>query len=177
MKPMAAALGDADMKNVAPYAGKQAKPGFAKNKDLASLGEKLYRGGATDRLIPACSGCHSPTVPASRPSIRALAGQHADYAERSLSPSAAAPAAQPGDDRRRGQAQRPRDQALSDRRRPALIAAAGGRRPGRPSALTAGHRRHRAWRALPAWPAPTGSRIPGPGLRQAIDLQQHRQRR
>ena len=46
MKPIAAALSEADMKNVSAfYAGKQAKPGFAKNKDLVSLGEKLYRGG------------------------------------------------------------------------------------------------------------------------------------
>ncbi len=85
MKPMASALSEADMKNVAAfYAGKQAKPGFAKNKDLASLGEKLYRGGATDRMIPACSGCHSPNgagIPAQYPR---LAGQHADYAEAQL---------------------------------------------------------------------------------------------
>ena len=41
------------MKNVAAfYAGKQAKPGFAKNKDLATLGEKIYRGGVADRAIP-----------------------------------------------------------------------------------------------------------------------------
>ena len=82
MKPIASALSEADMKNVAAfYAGKQAKPGFAKNKDLAGLGEKLYRGGSTDRMIPACSGCHSPNgagIPAQYPR---LAGQHADYAE------------------------------------------------------------------------------------------------
>ena len=85
MQGMAAALSEADMKNVAAfYAGKQAKPGFAKNKDLASLGEKLYRGGAGDRMIPACSGCHSPNgagIPAQYPR---LAGQHADYAEAQL---------------------------------------------------------------------------------------------
>jgi cytochrome c553 len=85
MKGMAATLSEADMKNVAAfYAGKQAKPGFAKNKDLATLGEKLYRGGAADRLIPACSGCHSPNgagIPAQYPR---LAGQHADYVETQL---------------------------------------------------------------------------------------------
>jgi cytochrome c553 len=85
MKPIASSLSEADMKNVAAfYAGKQAKPGFAKNKDLASLGEKLYRGGANDRFIPACSGCHSPNgagIPAQYPR---LAGQHADYAEAQL---------------------------------------------------------------------------------------------
>ena len=85
MKPLASTLSEADMKNVAAfYAGKQAKPGFAKSKDLASLGEKLYRGGATDRMIPACSGCHSPNgagIPAQYPR---LAGQHADYDETQL---------------------------------------------------------------------------------------------
>ena len=85
MKGMAATLSEADMKNVAAfYSGKQAKPGFAKNKDFAALGEKLYRGGAADRLIPACSGCHSPNgagIPAQYPR---LAGQHADYVETQL---------------------------------------------------------------------------------------------
>ena len=80
MQGMAAALSDADMKNVAAfYAGKQPKPGFAKNKDEVKLGEKIYRGGIADRMIPACSGCHSPTgagIPAQYPR---LAGQHADY--------------------------------------------------------------------------------------------------
>jgi cytochrome c553 len=85
MKPIASSLSEADMKNVAAfYGGKQAKPGSAKNKELVSLGEKLYRGGASDRMIPACSGCHSPNgagIPAQYPR---LAGQHADYAEAQL---------------------------------------------------------------------------------------------
>ncbi len=85
MRAMATPLSDADMKNVAAfYAGKQAKPGFAKNRDLASLGEKIYRGGVADRSIPACSGCHGPSgagIPAQYPR---LAGQHADYVEAQL---------------------------------------------------------------------------------------------
>jgi cytochrome c553 len=80
MQGMASALSEADMKNVAAfYAGKHAKPGFAKNKELATLGEKIYRGGIADRAIPACAGCHSPNgagIPAQYPR---LAGQHADY--------------------------------------------------------------------------------------------------
>ena len=85
MSGMAAPLSDADMKNVAAfYASKAAKPGFAKNKDLVVLGEKIYRGGIADRMIPACAGCHSPTgagIPAQYPR---LAGQHADYTEAQL---------------------------------------------------------------------------------------------
>ena len=85
MKGMATTLGDADMKNVAAfYASKQAKPGFAKNKELVRLGEKIYRGGIADRNVPACSGCHSPSgagIPAQYPR---MAGQHADYTEAQL---------------------------------------------------------------------------------------------
>src|SRR5664279_5526809 len=85
MTGMASALSEADMKNVAAfYSGKRAKPGFAKNKDLAALGEKIYRGGVADRAIPACAGCHGPNgagIPAQYPR---LAGQHADYVEAQL---------------------------------------------------------------------------------------------
>ena len=85
MKGFASTLNAADMKNVAAYyAGKVAKPGFAKNKDLAALGEKIYRGGIAERAVPACSGCHSPSgagIPSQYPR---LAGQHADYTEAQL---------------------------------------------------------------------------------------------
>ena len=85
MQGMSATLSEDDMKNVAAfYASKEAKPGFAKNKDLVSLGEKIYRGGIADRSIPACAGCHSPSgagMPAQYPR---LAGQHADYTEAQL---------------------------------------------------------------------------------------------
>ncbi len=85
MQGMSATLSEADMKNVSAfYASKEAKPGFAKNKDLVALGEKIYRGGIADRSIPACAGCHSPSgagMPAQYPR---LAGQHADYTEAQL---------------------------------------------------------------------------------------------
>jgi len=85
MQGMAGALSPEDMKNVAAfYASKQAKPGAAKNKDLLTLGEKIYRGGIAERNVPACAGCHSPTgagIPAQYPR---LAGQHSDYAENQL---------------------------------------------------------------------------------------------
>ena len=61
MSGMVAALSEEDMRNVAAfYASKQAKPGFAKNKELVLLGEKIYRGGIADKQVPACAGCHSP---------------------------------------------------------------------------------------------------------------------
>ena len=80
MQGFAATLTEADMKNVAYWAtSKQAKPGFAKEKELVALGERIYRGGISDRQVPACAGCHSPTgagIPAQYPR---LSGQHAEY--------------------------------------------------------------------------------------------------
>jgi cbb3-type cytochrome c oxidase subunit III len=80
MMGFAAALSEEDMRNVGAYlASTKAKPGFAKDKDLAALGEKIYRGGIADRQIPACAGCHSPNgagIPSQYPR---LSGQHADY--------------------------------------------------------------------------------------------------
>jgi cbb3-type cytochrome c oxidase subunit III len=80
MKGFASALSEEDMKNVAAfYSTKSAKPGFAKNKDLVQLGEKIYRGGIASKGVPACAGCHSPDgagIPAQFPR---LGGQHADY--------------------------------------------------------------------------------------------------
>lgn len=82
MSGMAAPLSEEDIRNVAAfYAGKTAKPGFAKNKDTVALGEKIYRGGIAERNVPACAGCHSPTgagIPAQYPR---LGGQHGDYVE------------------------------------------------------------------------------------------------
>jgi cbb3-type cytochrome c oxidase subunit III len=80
MSGFAAGLSDDDMRNIAAYLSTtKAKPGFAKDKELATLGEKIYRGGIADRQIPACAGCHSPNgagIPAQFPR---LSGQHADY--------------------------------------------------------------------------------------------------
>jgi cytochrome c553 len=80
MKGFASALSDDDMRNIAYWAAsKKAKAGFAKDKELVALGEKIYRGGISDRQIPACASCHSPTgagLPAQYPR---LGGQHADY--------------------------------------------------------------------------------------------------
>ena len=80
MKGFASTLSDADMKNIAYWLTSQkAKAGFAKDKTLVSLGERIYRGGIADRQVPACAGCHSPNgagIPSQYPR---LSGQHADY--------------------------------------------------------------------------------------------------
>ncbi len=85
MQGFAATLSDEDMRNISYWATAQKqKPGFAKDKDLVALGEKIYKGGIADRQIAACAGCHSPTgagIPSQYPR---LAGQHADYVASSL---------------------------------------------------------------------------------------------
>ena len=80
MQPMAATLSDADMRNIAYWAASQpAKPGFAKDKELVVLGEKIYRGGIMDKKVAACAGCHSPNGAGIPSQFPRLAGQHADY--------------------------------------------------------------------------------------------------
>jgi cytochrome c553 len=80
MRAFASQLNDADMKNIAYWVSSQkAKPGFAKDKDLVTLGERIYRGGVADRQIAACAGCHSPDgagVPTQYPR---LSGQQSEY--------------------------------------------------------------------------------------------------
>ena len=85
MSGFSAMLSEDDMRNIAFWLhSKPAKHGFAKEKDLVTLGERIYRGGIADRQIPACAGCHSPNgagIPAQYPR---LGGQHADYTQTQL---------------------------------------------------------------------------------------------
>ena len=80
MNGMVANLSDAEMKGLAAfYAGQTLKPAAAADKELAALGQKLWRGGDAGHGIPACAGCHGPAgagIPAQFPK---LAGQYADY--------------------------------------------------------------------------------------------------
>ncbi len=80
MQAFAAQLSEQDMRNIAAFVGNaKAKPGFARDKDLVTAGERIYRGGIADRQIAACASCHSPNgagIPGQYPR---LSGQHADY--------------------------------------------------------------------------------------------------
>jgi len=80
MNAMVANLSDADMKNLAAYyAGQKLKPAAASDKELAALGQKLWRGGNAANGVPACGSCHGPAgagIPAQYPR---LAGQYAEY--------------------------------------------------------------------------------------------------
>ena len=85
MSGFSAMLSDADVQNISAWlAVQKPKAGAAKDKELVSLGEQIYRGGIADRAIPACAGCHSPNgagIPSQYPR---LSGQHAVYTEAQL---------------------------------------------------------------------------------------------
>jgi cytochrome c553 len=85
MAAMTANLSAADMKDVAAYfASQKLIPATAKDKELAALGQKIYRGGNLASGVPACAGCHGPTgmgMPAQYPRI---SGQFAEYVELQL---------------------------------------------------------------------------------------------
>lgn len=80
MNGMVANLSLADMKGLAAfYAGQKLKPAMAGDKDLAALGQKLWRGGNPASGVPACAGCHGPAgagIPAQYPR---LSGQFSEY--------------------------------------------------------------------------------------------------
>lgn len=85
MAGMAAGLSDADRRDLAAYFATQPlKPSSARNKDLVTLGQRIYRGGIAEKQVPACAGCHGPAgagIPAQYPR---LGGQWADYTESQL---------------------------------------------------------------------------------------------
>jgi len=80
MSGMVANLSEVDMKNLAAYySGQKLKPAAAADKELAALGQKLWRGGNAQTGVPACAGCHGPTgagIPAQYPRV---AGQYSEY--------------------------------------------------------------------------------------------------
>lgn len=85
MAGMVANLSAADLQNVAAYyAAQKLKPAAAKDKELAALGQKIYRGGNSATAVAACAGCHGPSgagIPAQYPRI---SGQFAEYVEAQL---------------------------------------------------------------------------------------------
>ena len=85
MAGMVANLSAADMQNVAAYyASQKLKPAAAKDKELAALGQKIFRGGNAATGVAACAGCHGPSgagIPAQYPRV---SGQFAEYVEAQL---------------------------------------------------------------------------------------------
>jgi len=61
MKGMAAILAtDADIENVAAFFASQKSKPVKFDKELATEGESIFRGGITEASVPACMGCHGP---------------------------------------------------------------------------------------------------------------------
>jgi cytochrome c553 len=82
MAGMVAPLSPDDMKNVAAYfGGQKAKDGAARNKDLVTLGQKIWRGGVAEKGVAACASCHGANGAGVPSQFPRLAGQHAEYTE------------------------------------------------------------------------------------------------
>src|SRR3954464_3416297 len=80
MAGMVANLSEADMKGLASYFSEQKlKPAAASDKDLATLGQKIWRGGNAASGVPACAGCHGPAGAGLPGQYPRLAGQYAEY--------------------------------------------------------------------------------------------------
>jgi len=113
MAGMVANLSAADMNGLAAYyAGQKMKPAAAKDKDLAALGQKLYRGGNMASGVAACAGCHGPDglgMPSQYPRI---AGQYAEYVELQLKSFKAGTRANDPNGMMRGVAGRMTDQEI-----------------------------------------------------------------
>ena len=80
MAGMVASLTEDDMKNLGLYFSMQSlKLSSAKTNGKGSLGEKIYRGGLSEKGVPACASCHGPAghgVPDVYPRLN---GQHSEY--------------------------------------------------------------------------------------------------
>lgn len=86
MSAQAMMLSDQDMKDLAVYY--EGLPGAVQavaDPDLVPRGEALYRGGNSEKGVPACIGCHGPTGRGNPAALYpALQGQHAAYTAKTL---------------------------------------------------------------------------------------------
>jgi len=113
MAGMVTNLSDADMHSVAAYFSSQKlRPDWARDKDLAALGQSLYRGGNLQSGVPACSGCHGPTGAGNPREYPRIGGQYADYIEAQLKAFRAGARANDPNGMMRGVAARMTDQEI-----------------------------------------------------------------
>jgi cytochrome c553 len=85
MMGMAAALTEQDMNNIAAFLVKQEPSlGVAQSKDTIALGQSIYRGGIAAKGVPACAGCHCPTVVGSPSQLQRLGGHLDEYSNSQL---------------------------------------------------------------------------------------------
>lgn len=86
MNPLAAALTDADIRDLAAYISQQTlnEPATAGHAALVELGQEIWRGGIADKKVPACAACHGASgngIPGQYPY---LGGQFSSYIQREL---------------------------------------------------------------------------------------------
>jgi len=85
MAGQVASLSEQDMADLGAYYAKQSVSLGQADEELAVLGEKIYRGGNSERGVSACIACHGPTG-AGNPAANfpLLSGQHTDYLVKAL---------------------------------------------------------------------------------------------
>jgi cytochrome c553 len=85
MAGMVANLSDPDMRALAAYyASQKLKPAAASDKELAALGQKIWRGGIAEKNVAACAGCHGPDGAGIPGQFPRLAGQFGEYVDAQL---------------------------------------------------------------------------------------------
>lgn len=89
-------LSEADLADMAAFYDAQAlqlagakplkvKTNNSEEVDGLALGEKIYRGGNLETMVPSCAGCHSPRGLGNEPAgYPRLSGQYADYIAKQL---------------------------------------------------------------------------------------------
>ena len=85
MWPMAIALTDEDIADLAAYFSRQTPAGLEADSATYKAGEALYRGGDRARNIPSCTSCHGPAgLGATSAAYPALRAQHSVYTVKQL---------------------------------------------------------------------------------------------
>jgi len=113
MAGMVANLSDADMRDVAAfYAAQTLDPAAAQDKNLAALGQKIYRGGNLKSGVAACASCHGPTGAGMPKQYPRISGQFAQYVEAQLKAFRAGARANDPNGMMRGVAARMTDQEI-----------------------------------------------------------------
>jgi len=90
MSSFAAALSAEDIADVAAYFQSQTMAAKGADPTVVEIGEKLYRGGDTERGVPACMACHGPSGKGNPlAGYPVVSGQHATYIVNTLKAYAA----------------------------------------------------------------------------------------
>lgn len=83
MEPVAGNLHDEEMRQLAHYYGRLARPANPRSPisdaDTIERGEEIARRGIPSQRVPACVACHGPGSTPRNPSYPVLAGQYSEY--------------------------------------------------------------------------------------------------